>query len=557
MTRPMATAGDEKGHFAQDPESFFARLDENVELKTRLYREDNYLENEDWAEDVRANLEELGYAGTKADPAKDPFGIGGPIDKLRKDLGLATDEADHRTLGRVLEGLLDFDGDTLALKIDKPLRLESRGLFVRILQYRLKKLGFYQDDVSGEFDEETRFAVIHFKADFAIPMAADGMEVVDQELFEMLGDIYQLSGHVFKSLKGQPMLIHAVSKDGDGLEEKDPSEVFLYRGTFKYAAGYHADSLQSPDEITGSSINRSSLRILQLWMRVLCLYTGLEDGLFGPNSLAALRAYLEENMCQAKAYLVFIPGISNYIAVAPAIFELLGVEKPEADTVDAHRDHILEEVSGLLQRTEELAQKSPTPKGEDHQSAIGIAWEKTQKFFKHLFKRAKTAVVNASRAIARGAKWVWQQLGDLLGNGAMHVISSAIQSMREALIRFWEALKEFYAFAKSKIIQTSSKDSLCISFFDHDLDVVNYFHSSSGDENENLIRKHSAALRKTAGSFSLACDIIAAAFGIAIDIIMGLVIWPLWPRRAVEISRAIFNIIRKYKQEDSPAFAHA
>jgi hypothetical protein len=160
---------------------------------------------------------------------------------------------------------------------------------------------------------------------------------------------------------------------------------------------------------------------------------------------------------------------------------------------------------------------------------------------------AKSVIVSAGRAIARGAKTFWRTLGKLFDGSALHVMSQILARIRRAVSNFWKSVKTLFQFLKSRIITTEESDAICISGFHADFDVLNFCRVSTDKKSHILVSRHVQQLDTQVKIFSLACDIVGKAIGM---IVQALLLGPVgWLRFGVQIARTIFQVIHEYRKK--------
>jgi hypothetical protein len=212
---------------------------------------------------------------------------------------------------QLLCDLLSFDGEA-------PLRglptLGSRNLLTRVLHYRLKALGLYDESVAARVSSTTRSAVQQLGVflglkDGALPNPA------------ILGDIPALY-RALRDAQADPMLVFRDDSAAWYYETADYATLVFAKGKLRHNYLDWYLRLIRPNtyregkrqlEGRGSKfdrifqpVNRFGLSLVQLRLWVLGFYHGRIDGWWGPSSHEALREALRSASVEPTRLLVSI-----------------------------------------------------------------------------------------------------------------------------------------------------------------------------------------------------------------------------------------------------------
>jgi hypothetical protein len=252
---------------------------------------------------------------------------------------------------------------------------------------------------------------------------------------------------------------------------------------------------------------------------------------------------MEENALNEGHFIVRFDN--GPLGIAPGIFEEFGTRRPDHDEVEIHDQYLSQELVAMLRKDEENVAHGIAE--EDRQPFLKHAWSQAKSFFTRLYLGAKSVIVSAGRAIARGAKTFWRTLGKLFDGSALHVMSQILARIRRAVSNFWKSVKTLFQFLKSRIITTEESDAICISGFHADFDVLNFCRVSTDKKSHILVSRHVQQLDTQVKIFSLACDIVGKAIGM---IVQALLLGPVgWLRFGVQIARTIFQVIHEYRKK--------
>jgi hypothetical protein len=536
----------------KDPLILFKDLDDQLQLSTKVYAPEEWKETDrDWAIGLRDKLTELGYEPQLPETEQNLYGLSGQLDLFKSEMSLKRSQDERLEVERIVTSLYEFEGEADGLKLPDPLEIGSRGIFVRVLQYRMKKFGFYSQKVSGLYDHPTLQAVVNFKRVFQIPMSEHDVGLVNQELFEAIGNPYELNRLILKSLKGRPIIVR-----DSFLAEFVPSaysagEMFVARNRFRSGEMRGGHPVNELAEEVDAVLNHYATCLLQFWLWMLSVYLEGVSGVFNGPSLRALIHFLEENALNEGNFIVRFDN--GPLGIAPGIFEEFGTRRPDHDEVEIHDQYLSQDLVAMLRKDEENVAQGITE--EDRQPFLKHAWSQAKNFFRNLYLGAKSVIVSAGRAIARGAKTFWRTLGKLFDGSALHVMSQILARIRRAVSNFWKSVKTFFQFLKFRMITTEGRDAICISGFHGDFDVLNFYRESSDKNSHILVSRHVQHLDTQVKIYSLACDIVGKAIGM---IVQALLLGPVgWLRLGIQIARSIFQIIYEYRKKTPASVVEA
>jgi len=532
--------------FAIDPGLFFRSLSRELKLSSPPYPGLNMAQGREWAEEVGDGLRELGYGPS---PVSGPglMGTRAPLSAFKKEAGLEQREDLDLEVSDRLTDFLEFEGEADDLEFSEPLGPESRGLPVRILQYRLKKLGFFHQEVDGIFDSHTLDAVMEFKRSFGLALEPAAPGLVDQDLLAMLGNPFGLSRKIYERLQGQPLVLNlalplafmktALSrhhvKVGTGGTSKDQFVIDPLIPSTKEHVSKMKELRESPE-------NRVGLALLQFRLWMLSFYDGPVDGIFGEKSLKALRSFLCEHNSGERdegKFLVYITG--GYVLIAPGIFSLFGFDRPGPQETQDYADAVSTSLDGLLAKSEKGDASPLLLKN----GALSAAWSKARELFRGLYRGAKSVVVFVGKSIAKGAIKLWHETLCGFERPGLHLMSQALARIKKALACFWQSLKRFYQFLRDLTVRTSRKNNVMDTRFQRDFDCLNLISIEDPAQAAADAKQHLRQLRLNVRDFAMACDIVGATIGLAGKLLSG----PIgWLRLALRVVSTIYQILGKY-----------
>ncbi|CAB1059307.1 hypothetical protein D1BOALGB6SA_4069 [Olavius sp. associated proteobacterium Delta 1] len=528
----------------QDPLILFNDLNDQLQLSTRVYAPEEWKETDrDWVIGLRDKLSELGYEPEQPRTEKNLYGLSGQLNVFKREMGFKESRDALIKMERIISGLIEFEGEEDLFQLSEPLKIGSKGIFVRILQYRLRKLGFFNQEVSGLYDHKTFQAVLNFKKVFGIPLGRLHIDHVNHELFETMGNPYKLNRRILKSLNGRPIIIRNTFLAEFALSAKNANEMFICRGKFRSEEMTFCEPVNELIEEVDPVLNHYATCLLQFWLWMLSVYLEGVNGVFDKPSLKGLIHFLEENTLNERDFIVRFDNGS--LGIAPGIFNEFGTQRPGLDEVEIYDQYLSQELVNMLKKDEENVDRGLAE--EDRQPYLKHAWNQAKSFYRKLYKGAKSVIVSSGRAIARGAKFFWRTLGKLFEGSALHVMSQVMARIRRALSNFWESVKTLYQFLKSRLVTTKNCDATCITAFHRDFDVLNLYNRTRMKNYYGLVKCHVHQLNTQVKIFSLACDIVGSAIGMIIDALFK---GPVgWLRLGIQIARSIFQIINKYRKE--------
>lgn len=540
---PLINNKEIRRRILQDPVLVFSDLEERLEISTSSYAEEDLREaDKERLDEIRETLCQLGYQPEKPESAANLFGLLRPLTEFKRDIGLPLTLTFSMEDENTLTSLVEFEGDR-HVDLGESLDLGSRGILVRVLQYRLLKLGFYHDKIDGIYGKNTLQAVALFKLAFGILIDRTRPGLVDQPLFQTLGNPYELNRRMLQRLNGQPLLISNASNIELEQEVKRHDRVLVCLNLFRFEEGLSCKAIDERSETIDFTLRRAAIHLLQLQLWMSSIYLGRLDGLFGNKSMKALIHFLEENMLPLDQYIVRLKN--GYWAIAPAIFEAMGTQRPAPSETLAHQAYLSKELEEILKKEE----KFQLERREERENVFERAWQSAKRLFSRLYKGFRSVIVKASKAIARGATFFWRALGDRFGSSALHLMSQILARIKKALSNFWQQLKILYTFLKSRIVYTKESDAILASCFFGDFDVLNYLpDSNKGDFTH--VGHHIHEVQRHADTFAAACDVVSTAMTVVARLITG----PVgWLRLALSISAEVLEKLRDPIVSSKPA----
>jgi peptidoglycan hydrolase-like protein with peptidoglycan-binding domain len=540
---PLINNKEIREKILQDPILVLSDLGEHLEISTSSYSEEDLREADtEQLDEIRETLCQLGYQPEKPETEANLYGLLQPLTEFKRDMGLPVTQTFSVEDENTLASLVELEGDH-DVELSERLDHGSRGIHVRVLQYRLLKLGFYHDKIDGIYGKNTLQAVALCKLAFGLVVDRSRPGLVDQHLFETIGNPYELNRLILQRLNGQPILISNTSNIELEQDLKGHDRVFVCLNLFRFEEGLSCKSIDQTRETIDTTLRRTAIHLLQLQLWMSSIYLGRLDGLFGNKSMKALIHFLQENMLPVDKYLVSLKN--GYWAIAPAIFEAMGTERPDPSEALAHESHLSKEVEEILKKEEKLQLQGK----EKRETVFRRAWKSAKRLFRRLYKGFKSVIVRAGKAIARGARFFWRTLGDRFGSSALHVMSQMLARIKKALSTFWQNLKILYTFLKSHIVYTKESDAILASYFFGDFDVLNYQPDSNKGDFAH-VRRHILKVHRQADIFATACDVVGTAMTVVARLITG----PVgWLRLALSISGEVLEKLRDLLVSPKPA----
>lgn len=441
---------------------------------------------------------------------------------------------------KILKGLVQWVGTSSGVRFNPDGFLDtSHALSVRVLQLRLKRLGYFDGTITGVFGESTKTACARFRTVVHRIPDFKNISAISREDFELLCDPYALNRTVMQRLEGQPITVRCIGWSSLDFALKDWNATALKNGRFcddAFGVPSREYGTWSPmntlDDLTHSRPNREAIQLVQVWLHFLSLYDGCVDGTPGPGTLEALERFIAENEQDVERFIRRIED--NKVAIAPAVFEVFGTERPDATEVAKLEHYVLEQVEQELAEADRIGARNP----EEPVGWVEWLYEKAVSGGTWIYGQARSVVVHIGKAIGRGAKWVWG-LFRTIGNSGAHLIRWVFKKAEGAFRYFHSSLRNLLDFLDKGSVVTGNYKGKCFTLFEQDLDAVNLVLVNS--PNSGVTAVHCKTIRDRMQLLSLACEIIATG----ISTVRRILTPPIgWLRLGVALTRAVLNAIR-------------
>lgn len=523
-----------------DPGLFFAQLDRQLQLHTVVHATQAVaaadkqwgVQLQQWAEEMKIRLAELGYSAPSAATYHNLYGLKKPLAEFKKEFGLAVEKKGELEIENLLDRMLAFDAEEDDLVPPKPLLPGAVGIWVRILQYRLKKLCCYHSEVNGVYGERTLEAVVIFKHAFGLPLSQELPGLVDRTLWSITADPFELNRLMLAKLRGRPIVVQDTFLS-DWVPEAAPGDTFFVcNHRFSVSRTLDCQPVSTLVKQTDWVLNRQAVALLQFWFWMTSFYLDPIDGQFGGTTLHALLCFIEENHLDTDSYIVRLSD--GRLALSPGIFDALGAQLPDASEMEAYERYLYAESDKLLKEEEKKA--SQYKKTKEDKNFLELVWDGIKNVASKLYRGVKTALVSTTKAIARGARWCWNIVGKV--GSALHFLSCALARIKKALGVFWSNLKRFLQFLYSRSVVTANGETTYTTHFFRDFDVVNFRVAPHNVNIKTDHHRHTEKVWTDVRLFSLSCDVVGAAIGAVISFLEGPIGW-------IRLGFKVSNVIRE------------
>jgi peptidoglycan hydrolase-like protein with peptidoglycan-binding domain len=360
----------------EDPHAYFQDFEKEIGVERAKYEPVDTA----WAREIKARLkDDLGYKAKRLPGMvrafkREYFGEDSPDPEL-----------DQRTIDAV-SILVEFEEDP---ELPPGLLLDRgvKSVYVRVLKHRLRLLGFFNPENSPStprFDEETEEAVIKFKKAFGLAVNPQAPGRVNGKLFKLMGNPYALNR---KFLEITEKKVTVVQTKGDV-----SNYPWIWRNYFKVFQDGKRISTKKGHLVDPKPTkkNDTGVRLLQLWMWILSYYHEEATGAFNRSTARAICQFLRENGYNQAKYLIGRRKLPRkYIFIAPAVFEKLGTERPDEETVKENESKLFDKIHSEI--------------NDDKKSELQIFlekfWNKFILFDRRVYQGVKSTVVWVNRAI--------------------------------------------------------------------------------------------------------------------------------------------------------------
>ena len=527
----------DKELFDQDLEKFLVAMEERLGLEREAplpVQPPLPADHMPWYAGAAQSLADLGYG--PEEPAMDPEAVKQVLAEFARDAGVSlASPLDPQVLDLAVRCTV-FDGETLEVPLSKPLDKHSTGLAVRILQFRLKSLCFYNGPVTGKFNKGTRLAVGFMRS--ALNLNSENPEQVKPEVVHFLGDAFWIGSRLRNLLGDEPVFLGGGVAVPD-LEIPDKNKV-LYVKDGLFTDKYHGRRIQRP---SWGGFYSGQQRFGRFFFQFqLFMSSHLVENptyLFQANDAKALSSFLQENMVDAKKYLAFMEDGS--LMMAPAALELFGTERPDPETLKKDEMIVFDQLNKLL-KNEESAQPLPgASHNEDASRAhfVHYIWSKIKFVSKKAYRGVSSVLAYMKKTLCSLPLTVWRRTMEW-GHAGFHVLGHVFRRGREVMQTFWSAMRSFLRFLAKGIVETRHPGCQCISFFRSN-EALSF--ASSPERPETVYEEHITKLKKVSRAFGIACDIIGVVIQVAIMAASGSI---GWLRLGVKIFKALVAVLAKY-----------
>jgi peptidoglycan hydrolase-like protein with peptidoglycan-binding domain len=384
-----------------------------------------------------------------------------------------------------LDDLVAFEVP-LGLHFSFPLSQGSRGLAVRVLQYRLKILGYFHGSINGNFESDTTAAWLQYFIVYHPGTAPP--QNIDASAFDLLGNPYELTRQQFIRLGGssfetnvfhqfttqptivaQPIVVRFVG-EGEGIPRL-PNTWTLD------AKGLLASGTQEIDQtmiIKWQSQAEPAIRLLQMRLWMEGFYSGLQDGFFQEGTTQALTHFLTEELGlgDGKALLPYVGIRGDFLIISPMVFKALGMQRTTPEQAQ-HAEFVVIDTADVVAKKEaEQAQQSEDKSWFKRlwarfKSSIKKVGQAVKSLFASLYRGVKHFIVRVARAIGKGILTI----GKLLKR-SVQFVSLVTQRIGRGFSLFWQRVRDVIRFLSDPQFTSNVGQALCKVQFNHNFDAL-------------------------------------------------------------------------------------
>lgn len=389
----------------------------------------------------------------------------------------------------------------------QPLAQGAQGLIVRVAALQLRRLGLYHGPIQDSLDEPLYLAFCLFRHLLGLPHVE---RAVTAETLALLGDPYQCGARFFAQSRpdqaagtaGGRCLVVATAQAPDGLSRQPAALAFsLFDGG---GGGFGPLPAPLPNGDGDSLINRFGLALLQVQLWIGGNYQRGLDASFGPESLSALRLWLQELSVDPATVVRWWDG---RLWLAPRCFALFGFTRPSEDELAAHENHLsaigLEEAQAADGEHPTAAVTTPAGKT----SWLGKTWDAAKHLGRRAYASARAGLVHAGRAVARGALIAWRGVSGAWQT-AIRCFTALRRTIAQSMRVFWQQLRTTALLLAGRPIATGTPQDFLATWLCHSGDVVNL---AQGRLDGARGQAHVAAVSVTFGTAASAFQLLGRA----------------------------------------------
>ena len=472
-------------------------------------------------------------AAIQPDQPGDPW-----VDEAAVEAGAAPPSAVALEL---LQRATSIDGETTLSR--RPALGES-GLTARILQFQLKRIGLYHQDVGAPVSGFTLNALTAFAAAFVPPGSDPGTAspIEQSEALGLIADIRLLIARLARQVGLTPILYRG--PEGDDAEDFD--DIQIRDGAFKTRGGLFSGlfgsggsfdeswpEFSAPEDRLQSLQNTMALRFLQIALWALGFYGRRLDGIWNADCHSALLASLETyGVTRAEALRPIEGGFwaVNLSVLVKQVFGAAAVGDAEFEKQLALLDQETDETSAAAAG----ARESTAERG--FFERIGDSIRSALRSGARVLSDVKSLLKSAVDGISRGVQWLAEGVQRLIGP-VKNFFLFAYRSAREGVQMLVRSIRPFVHFVLRKPIVTTDEAGrpVVMTRFDLDRDGSVWIAQKAPPE---LVAEHSRLCRRLARALST----VMTFLGEGIDLLISALTGPLgWTRILVAALRKVIT----------------
>ncbi len=428
-----------------------------------------------------------------------------------------------------------FDGEPLGAPLPG---VGSLNLYSRILHFRLKTLGLYNQSVAAPVNSETEIALSLVSV---LLGTRDGENLID-----LLGNVKAMTERYRELNAMRPLVIRDTPTPARAVFGRlailngkfihtDHQWRVLERSTPDVFQQLRRDIATRPNAsmFTADYRNRFGLGLLQLWLWMNGYYQGHVDQWWGPLSTEALdEALAFERVPKANVSISLGNGLCalNFPALEEDVLDKMAGAQ---EVLEKNEAAIIHESSFLQSKEKE------------NQTIFDKIWAQIRAGFKkiiqvgrRIYHGAGTLIKSALRGLLNGLDWI-KSRAEKIAAPVVNFFRQVYKRIREGIRMAARSLNIFAHFVFGKPVITQDGHSFVLSRFDFDRDGVLF---ASNKAPPKLIQAHQRLLARLSASLSLLLSIAGQIIFLVRSIAGGPVSW-------LQIGFRIGTIVRKVFQE--------